>query len=95
MTPAQCRAARGLLDWTRQRLADASHINTAIIDNFEHGFATPQNATLNALRRALEIGGVIFVDENAQGAGVRLRKTKTSGAAATIPIVELSAENDE
>ncbi len=95
MTPAQCRAARGLLDWTRQRLADASNINTAIIDNFEHGFATPQNATLNALRRALEMGGVIFVDENGQGAGVRLRKTKPSGAPTTIPIEELSAENDE
>jgi hypothetical protein len=47
------------------------------------------------VRAALEPAGVIFVDENGDGPGVRLRK---GGAAATkpasIPIEDLCAEND-
>jgi hypothetical protein len=26
LTPAQCRAARGLIDWNQQKLADQAHI---------------------------------------------------------------------
>jgi hypothetical protein len=40
--------------------------------------------------------GVIFVAENGEGPGVRLRKSKPQGAAdATIPVEDLNAENDE
>ena len=41
----------------------------------------------------LHHGGVVFVDENGEGPGVRLRK---GGAkVASIPIEDLNAENDE
>jgi len=36
---------------------------------------------------------VIFVDDNGEGAGVRLRKD--GSMAASIPIEDLNAENDE
>jgi hypothetical protein len=49
-----------------------------------------------AIRTALESAGVIFVDENGEGPGVRLRKAGAPGAkAASIPIGDLNAENDE
>jgi hypothetical protein len=39
---------------------------------------------------------VIFVESNGEGPGVRLRKSKPLDAKAqTIPIEDLSAENDE
>jgi transcriptional regulator with XRE-family HTH domain len=74
MTPAQCRAARALLDWSQQQLAEAARIGNATIRNFESGRSSPQNATLDVLRRAFEGAGVIFIEENGQGPGVRLRK---------------------
>ncbi len=74
MTPAQCRAARALADWSQQQLADAAGVGNATIRNFEAGRSSPQRATLDVLRRALEAAGVIFVDENGEGPGVRLRK---------------------
>lgn len=73
MTPAQCRAARALLDWSQQQLADSARIGNATIRNFEAGRSSPQNATLDVLRRALEAAGVEFIPENGGGAGVRLK----------------------
>ena len=78
MTPAQCRAARALLDWSQQQLAEASKIGNATIRNFESGRSTPQHATLALLRMTLEAAGVIFVPENGEGPGVRLRKAQAS-----------------
>ncbi|SEF05719.1 hypothetical protein SAMN05519104_8096 [Rhizobiales bacterium GAS188] len=34
----------------------------------------PQRANMAAIRRALEAAGVIFVEENGHGPGVRLKK---------------------
>jgi transcriptional regulator with XRE-family HTH domain len=74
ITSAQCRAARGLLDWTQQELADAAHIGIATLRQFEGGHADSRQATLSVLRRAFEEAGVEFIDENGGGPGVRLRK---------------------
>ena len=74
ITPSQCRAARGLLDWTQQELADAAHIGVATIRLFEGEGAEPRHATLAVLRRALELAGIEFIEENGGGPGLRLRK---------------------
>jgi transcriptional regulator with XRE-family HTH domain len=74
LTPSQCRAARALIDWSQQQLADASLVGNATIRNFESGRSDPQNSTLAALQRALEGAGVEFIAENGGGPGVRLRK---------------------
>jgi len=74
ITPSQCRAARGLLDWTQQELADAAHIGVATVRLFEGQAAESRQATLAVLRRALELAGVEFIEENGGGPGVRLRK---------------------
>ncbi|NJL08926.1 MAG: helix-turn-helix domain-containing protein [Methylacidiphilales bacterium] len=74
MTPAQCRAARGLLDWPQQQLADAARVGVVTVRQFEAGASQPRNATLDVLRRALEAAGVEFIPENGGGPGVRLKK---------------------
>ena len=74
ITPAQCRAARALIDWSQQQLAVAANIGNATIRNFEAGRSEPHNATLDVIRRAFESAGVRFISENGGGAGVRLAK---------------------
>jgi transcriptional regulator with XRE-family HTH domain len=74
MLATQCRAARGLLDWTQGRLAEESGVSAGAIRNFESGATTPMRANLAAIRTALETAGVEFIPENGGGPGVRLRK---------------------
>ncbi|QEN91163.1 helix-turn-helix domain-containing protein [Labrys sp. KNU-23] len=79
MTPSQCRAARALLDWSQQQLADAAKVGNATIRNFEGGNPSqPRRATLEMLRIALEAAGVQFIPENGGGAGVRMRQRQPS-----------------
>jgi transcriptional regulator with XRE-family HTH domain len=74
ITPSQCRAARGLLDWTQQELADAARIGVATVRLFEGEAAEARQATLAVLRQAFESAGVEFIEENGGGPGLRLRK---------------------
>jgi transcriptional regulator with XRE-family HTH domain len=76
ITPAQLRAARALLDWTRENLAEQSGVAAVTAIGFEHGRTDPKISTLYKWRRALESAGVIFIDEDDSiGPGVRLRET--------------------
>jgi transcriptional regulator with XRE-family HTH domain len=80
LTPAQLRAARALVSWTRDDLAAKSGVFANTIRNFEHGVSDPKLSTLHKWRRALEAAGVLFIDPNAKsdegGAGVRLQNLK-------------------
>ncbi|MBL6458833.1 helix-turn-helix domain-containing protein [Belnapia sp. T6] len=71
--PAQLRAARALLDWTRADLASAASTTERTITRLETGRNTARAGTAAALRRALEAAGVEFIDANGGGPGVRLR----------------------
>ncbi|TJW20842.1 MAG: helix-turn-helix transcriptional regulator, partial [Mesorhizobium sp.] len=53
MTPDQCRAARALIKWNQQRLADAAGIGIATLTLFETGTSAPRSATVEVLERAL------------------------------------------
>ncbi len=74
MTPAQCRAARALISLSQDELAAASDVAKRTIVNFEGGTAQAYARTVAALRSALEAAGVVFIEENGGGPGVRLRK---------------------
>ena len=76
ITSAQCRAGRALLNWAQQQLADAARVGVVTVRQFESGSSEPRNATLDVIRRALESAGVIFVEENGEGPGVRLKKAR-------------------
>ena len=74
--PSQFRAARCLLHWTHSDVAEASGVSDATVMRLETEQGTPRRASLNAMRRAFGIAGAIFVEENGDNSGVRLRKTK-------------------
>lgn len=74
MSPEQCRAARGLIDWSQQKLADEALIGLSTVRDFEKGRRTPHQNRLAAIKNALEAAGVIFIAENGEGPGVRLKK---------------------
>lgn len=73
ITPAQCRAARGLIAWSQRDLAEAAGIGIVTVHQFEAASSEPRRATLDVVKRAFENAGVEFIDENGGGAGVRLR----------------------
>jgi transcriptional regulator with XRE-family HTH domain len=74
ITSAQCRAARGLLAWSQQYLAEKAGVGIVTIHQLEAGTSQPRRATIDVLRRAFEAAGIEFIDENGGGAGVRLKK---------------------
>lgn len=75
ITPQQCRAARGLLDWSQLELAGKAGVGIVTVRQVEAGIGVPRRATLVVIRQAFEKAGVDFIDENGSGAGVRLRKS--------------------
>ena len=80
ITPAQSRAARGLLAWSQQDLANEAGVGVVTVHQLEAGTSQPRRATLDVIRRAFERGGVEFIDENGGGSGVRLRKRQGAKA---------------
>jgi transcriptional regulator with XRE-family HTH domain len=70
ISPAQCRAARSLLDWRQPDLAEAAQVSEVTIRQFEGGRTKPQRATLGAIQAALEAAGVEFT--NGDEPGVKL-----------------------
>ena len=77
VTPEQCRAARGLLDWSQQELAIHAGIGVVTVRQLEAGTIEPRRATLTVVKQAIEAAGVEFIDENGGGAGVRLRNRQS------------------
>jgi ribosome-binding protein aMBF1 (putative translation factor) len=76
MTPAQCRAGRGLVRWNQDDLAREAAVSVVTIRNFENEKSVPQRATFEVMQRALEAAGVEFIAENGGGPGVRLKKAR-------------------
>ncbi len=73
---AQCRAARGLLGWSQQTLADAADIGVVTVHQLEAGSSSPRRSTLRVIRQAFEAAGIEFIEENGGGAGVRFRERR-------------------
>ena len=78
---SQIRAARALLRWSADDLARESALGLNTIKRAELAEDETSLTQANdlAVRRALEAAGVIFIDENGEGPGVRLRKTHQHG----------------
>ncbi|MFE1603004.1 helix-turn-helix domain-containing protein [Methylobacterium sp. ID0610] len=77
ITAAQCRAARGLLNWTQAELAAAASVGVVTVRQLEGQGAEPRPATLTVIRQAFEKAGVELIPEDGTstggGAGVRMR----------------------
>lgn len=73
ITPALCRAARGLLGWNQADLAKAASIGLNTLRNFEAEKSAPMANNLRAIETALDAAGVQLIPENGGGAGLRLK----------------------
>jgi ribosome-binding protein aMBF1 (putative translation factor) len=80
LTSAQIRAARALLRWSAADLAREAALGANTVRRAEVAEKATSLTAANeiAIRRALENGGVEFIDENGGGAGVRLRTPGSS-----------------
>jgi len=61
ITATQLRIARGLLGWSRAKLAVASDVGMQIIKGFEDDTRRPSRDAIGRWRRVLERAGVTFV----------------------------------
>jgi transcriptional regulator with XRE-family HTH domain len=64
---AQCRAARGLLGISQDRLAEMSGVSKRAIASFEIGEHRLMRANMRAIVSALEAAGVEFIDGDRPG----------------------------
>jgi transcriptional regulator with XRE-family HTH domain len=75
LTIEQIRAARGILGWSQSDLATRAGLSLPTVKRVEAGTGPRvSEAARITLRRTLESAGVLFIDENGGGPGVRLRK---------------------
>ena len=63
ISPSQIKAARALLGWKQEDLSEASGISLSCVRNLEMGY-TPRDSTINAIRSALENGGLEFIEND-------------------------------
>ncbi len=74
MTPAQCRAARALLQWSQEDLARKAGINAVTLRNYENERTMAQRASFAVVRQAFETAGVDLTEQgHGIGPGVAVR----------------------
>lgn len=75
MSPNQLQAARVLLGLSQGQVARSAGLSVPTVKRAEgQGKIRASANAIAAIRLALEAAGVIFVEPNGEGAGVRLRK---------------------
>lgn len=72
LTAAHVRAARGLLHWSLETLAERTGITPGTINRWENGKQEPRKATRERIRQAFEHEGVTF--SNGSSPGVKLER---------------------
>lgn len=61
MTPAQCRAARALLEWSQEALAEETEVSVAALRNFERSRSALARNNAKAVQAAFERAGIEFI----------------------------------
>lgn len=72
-----CRAARALVEISRETLAKLARTEIFVIEAFERRLEKPEKETISRIEKALETAGALFLHEsrNGEGEGVRLNST--------------------
>ena len=73
MNANQCRMARAALGLGLREFAELAGVSVDTIARLQRGEEL-KDVTILRIRAALEKAGVVFIDENGGGPGVRLRK---------------------
>lgn len=73
ITREQLRMARAAVNWSVRDLAKKAGVAANTVSRFENG-SDAYGETLAKFKRVLERAGVIFLDGNGEGPGVRLSK---------------------
>lgn len=75
ITTEQIRGARGMLRWSAKQLSERSGVSLPTVQRMEGERGPLRSSAGNVLKvqRALEDAGVIFIDADEEGPGVRLR----------------------
>jgi transcriptional regulator with XRE-family HTH domain len=79
ITGAQVRAAKALIGWSGNDLAKKADVGLSTIRRIEGCDGLLEEAsikTLQAIQKALELGGVEFIGSPEEGPGVRLKLKK-------------------
>lgn len=76
ITARQSRAARALLGWTQETLADQARVSLTALKRLESPSGLEvYETTRDDVRRAFERGGIVFLNSD-QGVGVMLVQRK-------------------
>lgn len=79
LLPEQCRAGRGLLNWTQGQLAAVAGVSRSTIKDFECHRHALHSRSEQLLIGAFERGGVEMLFDEHVGLGVRLRLSARDG----------------
>ena len=73
VTARQIRAARALLGWSQQTLADEAIVALNAVTRLERGEVDPRMSTMIAVEKAIRKAGIEFVpSDGRKGEGVRM-----------------------
>lgn len=79
ITGSLCKAARSLVQVSREKLAFNSGVDKKVIKMFEQRIDDPDEATIASLKASLERLGAVFIPEQgSNGAGVRLKFSRST-----------------
>jgi transcriptional regulator with XRE-family HTH domain len=87
LSPQQCRAARGWLDWSQEELARRSNVSLSTVRDFEKGRRMPIGNNMLAIEQALKDGGVNLLFDQGEPSGVS-GKSRISERDLLIPALE-------
>ena len=76
ITPRQIRAARALLGWSQQQLADKAIVSLNAVTRLERGEVDSRLSTFMGVHKALTKAGIEFITADEKREGVRLSDPK-------------------
>lgn len=84
---------RAALTWSTAELAHRAAVGSNTVNRFEAG-QDARISSVEKIRMALETAGILFIAENGEGPGVRLRKSAVPEPVAAISPAGLKASAD-
>jgi hypothetical protein len=90
MSPAQSRAARGLLGWSEADLAAKVGLDERRVRDFEGGYGDLPSGQIEALRSAFCTAGAVFTESPTPG----VHLAEASGTDEGTRLGALTTEND-